>query len=676
MTKRDVEAMMDFLSPVSLVPGMGPKRVEALVESGIESIGDLLYTFPRRYIDRSRITPISSIGDCFQDCCTIVGNVKRVRLERGRRSQRLRVLIDDGTGQIELLWFQGISYLRNAFKPGMRMMVTGRVSRYIHFQMVHPIIDRVPERGEGPLLKCIPVYSLTSGMREAGLAQGLFRKAVSWILKNLKHYPRVLPEPLEKKHQFPPLETCICELHFPSSMEELPKFRQRIKYESFYRVALALRFSRKKFALPGRSMSPGRLPDLLKSRLSFELTPDQKDAVDVLYRDSVSPNRMHRLLQGDVGCGKTLVAIFSCLPALNEGLQVAWMVPTEVLAAQGYAVVKKWLGGLGIESAMLTGATPASERKKILRGLLTGELRFIVGTHTLIQPTVKFRSLGMVVIDEQHKFGVKQRMALQEKDPASDFLLMSATPIPQTLAMTLYGDLDIVTITRGPGGREPVSTHLVPEEKRADMEKFILEQITSGGASVFWVAPRIERGEEFDEGHEVKDAETLYDHLKRGVFSGVDVGLVHGRMDSIDKQSVMEKFVSGETRLLVSTSVIEVGVDVPAATVMVIEGADLFGLAQLHQLRGRVGRGGGKSYCFLLSQAAGSDSEVRERLLSFCRLNDGFKIAEMDLRSRGPGQMAGIRQSGWGDQVMADILDDPDLFREVQEEISQLAGSL
>ena len=449
--------MMDFLSPVSLVPGMGPKRVEALLESGIETIGDLLYAFPRRYIDRSRITLISSIGDYFQDCCTIVGIVKRVRLERGRRSQRLRILIDDGTGQIELLWFQGISYLRNAFKPGMRMMVTGRVSRYIHFQMVHPIADRVPERGEGPLLKCIPVYSLTSGMREAGLAQGLFRKAVSWILKNLKHYPRVLPEPLEKKHQFPPLEICIRDSFLP--LWKSSQISAAYKYESFYRVALALRFSRKKFALPGRSMNPGRLPDLLKSSLPFELTPDQKDAVNVLYRDSGSPSRMHRLLQGDVGCGKTFVAIFSCLPALNEGLQVAWMVPTEVLAAQGYAVVKKRLGGLGIESAMLTGATPASERKKILRSLLTGELRFVVGTHTLIQPTVKFRSLGMVVIDEQHKFGLKQRMALQEKDPASDFLLMSATPIPQSLAMTLYGDLDIVTINRGQG-KEPVSTYL------------------------------------------------------------------------------------------------------------------------------------------------------------------------------------------------------------------------
>ncbi len=673
MAKRSVEAMMDFLSPVSLVPGMGPRRVEALQESGIETIGELLYTFPRRYIDRSVVVPLNMIGDYLDKSCSVSGTVKRVRLERGRR-QKFRVLIEDGTGQIELLWFQGTGYLRNAFEPGMKLMVTGKVSRYIHYQMVHPMADKVPEVGGQAVVKYVPVYSLTSAMREAGLAQGLFRKAVLWILKNLRHYPRVLPEQLESRLQFPPLEKCIRELHFPSSMEGFSLYRQRIKYEEFYRVVLSLRFSKRKFEMPGRSMKAGELPELFRKTLPFQLTDDQKKAIDILYRDGCKPDRMHRLLQGDVGCGKTLVAFFSCLPALNEGLQVAWMAPTEVLAAQSHLVTSKYLSVLGIESAILTGGTPAAQRREILRKLCTGELRFLTGTHSLLQPSVKFKSLGMVVIDEQHKFGVKQRIALQEKDPASDFLLMSATPIPQTLAMTLYGDLDIVTIARGPGGRKPVSTFMVPEVKRPQMEAFVNDHIVNKGASVFWVAPRIERDDEFEDGEdEIKDALTLFKNLTSGVFRDVRSGLVHGRLSSEEKRSVMNEFTEGKTKLLVSTSVVEVGIDVPCATVIVIENADLFGLAQLHQLRGRVGRGGGESFCFLLC-SAGASSEATERLRAFCKLNDGFKIAEMDLRYRGPGEMAGMRQSGWGDQVLAEILDDTDLFREVQGEIGRLLG--
>jgi ATP-dependent DNA helicase RecG len=669
-TPKPLSSVIDFLSPVSTIDGLGPKRVTALRENGIETIGDLLYHFPRRYIDRSDVVPLSAIEGKTGAGCSVTGTIEKVRLERGRRS-RLRALLSDGSGSIELLWFSGIPIYRNMIKPGVRLLATGRIGKYGHFQMVHPLIERLPDDGSDPGLPALPCYPASEAMRVAGLGNRAISKAVQWALCHMSRFPQVLPSSIEKKKKFPPLADCLRELHLPKVISGLEPFRARLRYEELYRLALSLRWSRRKFALPGRSMTPDALPDRFRRTLPFTLTPEQDRAIEVLYGDAASPRRMHRLLQGDVGSGKTLVAFFATFPALASGLQVAWLAPTEVLAMQTYRLVVAWLDPLGFKTDLLKGDMAAPEKKAALKNLSSGKTRFIVGTHALLQPSVKFKKCGMMVIDEQHKFGAQQRLALQEKDVSSDFLLMSATPIPQTLAKTLYGDLEIVSITGGPAGRLPVATYLVPENKRNDMERFVEREIEVRGARVYCVVPRIERDDAQDDSSEtLKDVETVCNAVKQGPLSRVSVACLHGLMSSDEKERVMASFAQGSVKLLVSTTVIEVGIDVPEATIIIVENAERFGMAQLHQLRGRVGRGKAKSYCFLLTTPS-ADSATLERLNYFCHHRDGFEIAEMDLTLRGPGEVAGFRQTGWDDLKMADMIRDAGLFREIEKEIDR-----
>jgi len=659
---------IDFLSPVSMVKGFGPKRLAALRESGIETVGDLLYHFPRNYIDRSRVIPLAGIGDFLNTTCTVAGMVEKAHCERGRRG-RLRALLTDTTGSIELLWFAGLPIYRAVVKPGVKLLVTGRVTLYGHLQMVHPMVEKINEETGSGRTMFLPQYPLTDAMRESGVNHRLLSKAIAWTLCSLTRYPHVLPEPIERKRRFPPIDKCLREIHMPSDLEGIERFRGRLCYEELYRLALTLRWSRRKFALPGRPMLPGDLPERFRKTLPFELTADQEKAVGVLHADAASGRRMHRLLQGDVGSGKTLAAFFACLPALACGMQVAWLAPTEVLALQTWRLIDSWLASIGMNAALLKAGIEARDRQTVTADLASGRAPFVVGTHALLMPSVKFKKLGMIVIDEQHKFGAAQRLAMQEKDTASDFLVMSATPIPQTLAKTLYGDLDIVTIESPPADRLPVETHLVPEKKRAEMEKFILREIEEHGALAYCVVPRIEQDEDSSV---IKDAETTFAGLGRGIFGRIPAACLHGRMSSEEKDRVMLSFAAGKVKLLVSTSVIEVGVDVPRATVMIIENAERFGLAQLHQLRGRVGRGSQKSYCFLLTGCP-EENATMERLSFFCKNHDGFRIAEMDLTLRGPGEVAGVRQTGWEDLRLADMVRDAGLFREIQEEIETVA---
>ncbi len=437
-------------------------------------------------------------------------------------------------------------------------------------------------------------------------------------------------------------------------------------------------------------MSPGDMADRRRAALPFKLTESQESAVRVLYDDAARPARMHRLLQGDVGSGKTVTALFAALPALSSGRQVAWMAPTEILARQTKAVAEKYLGGLGIEVGYV-GAGDGPEKRRALGDLASGSLRFAVGTHALFMPSVRFRNLGMVIIDEQHKFGAAQRLKLQEKGPASDFMLMSATPIPQTLAKTLYGDLDVVEIGSRPG-RAAVSTRIVPEGKRANMEGFILERI-SAGARAFYVVPRIDQQPSDDDsdddggasaslkdqgggGHSggtVKTVDSVAEALGKGPLSSVPIHKLHGRMSADEREAVICAFREGPPGVLVSTTIVEVGVDVADAEVMVIENPEFFGLAQLHQIRGRVGRGGAASYCFLLPGASAyQDGRTMERLKFLCGCSDGFEIAERDLRDRGPGDAAGYRQSGWDDLSAADILEDSGMFMGILSEMDVL----
>ena len=658
---------LDFLSPLSHVPGLGRKRITALKESGIETIGDLLYHFPRKFVDRSTIVPIAELSDYVDKPCAVIGTITKTRVERGRKP-RLRIQVSDDTGSFEALWFYGIPFFRKMLYKGKKLLLYGKIRKFITYQMSHPLAEVIGANKTTVDIPFLPQYPLTSAMRDSHMQQETVFKSIQWVLKNIKHYPQILPEKIEKKNSFPPLSTCLNEIHIPSDPVKLKTYFDRLRYEELYQLALTLRWSKRKFALPGRSMKSEKLPKKLEANLPFVLTNEQQKAINTLYSDAASPRRMHRLLQGDVGSGKTIVAFFSCLPAINEGLQVAWLAPTEVLAQQTFNLVSAWLNIFSIKPGLLKGGISSKKKRELLSGLRTGNLLFVVGTHALLQPSVNFAKLGMIVIDEQHKFGAEQRLTLQQKDPASDFLLMSATPIPQTLAKTLYGDLDIVTIRSQPKGRQKVSTHLVPETKRKDMEKFILKELLDNGSQAFCIVPRIDS---IDDYGEVKDVTSVYSTMKQGAFSNVPIAAIHGRIDSTEKEKIMKEFVVGRIKLLIATTVVEVGIDVPNATIMIVENAERFGLSQLHQLRGRVGRGSKKAYTFLLANPTGNEM-AQTRLKRFCANHDGFAIADLDLTLRGPGEVAGFRQTGWSELKIADILKDADIFREIQEELDNL----
>jgi ATP-dependent DNA helicase RecG len=670
MPKRPIDSRLDFLSPVSLVPGLGPKRIAALKASGIETIRDLLYHFPRRYIDRSTIVAMQDLSRHVGETCSVIGTVTRTRVERGRRA-RLRIQLSDDTGSIEALWFAGVHYYRKTIHTGQRLLCTGTVGMFNTLQMVHPLIEPLGAKSAAPAHPYLPWYPITEAMREVGFLQKPLFKAVQWVLANLKHYPQLLPQKIEQKKNFPPLQQCLRGIHMPEKPADVEHYRQRLRYEELYELALALRWSKRKFALPGRAMHAGALAEKLEKSLPFALSDEQKKAIKILYGDAAEPKRMHRLCEGDVGSGKTIVAFFACLPALNEGMQVAWMAPTEVLAQQSFNRIRSWLELFGVEAGLLKRGVDAEEKRRITRGLSSGTLPFVVGTHALLQPSVKFSSLAMIVIDEQHKFGAQQRLRLAEKDPQSDFLLMSATPIPQTLAKTLYGDLDIVTIGSLPHGRQPVRTHIVPEAKRADMQSYISRECMQHGAQVFYLVPRIDVHED---DARIKDIQTVFNSLNTGALGDIRKEMIHGKMSGDEKARIMHGFESGEIQLLVATTLVEVGIDVPNATIMVIENAERFGLSQLHQLRGRAARGTRRGYCFLLPAEALNEQSTA-RLKKFCATHDGFEIADYDLDFRGPGDIVGFRQSGWDDLKVADILNDAGLFREIQQEIDTILGS-
>ncbi len=671
---RSIDSRLDFLSPVSLIPGLGPKRSAALGESGILTLGDLLYHFPLRYVNRSVVTPIADLPAHAGEIRTVIGTVTKTRVERGRAA-RLRIRITDDSGAFEALWFQGVALFRRILRSGMRILCTGTVQTVGYAtaggaQMIHPAIEPIGAGRIAPEIPFLPHYSLSGAMAEAAIGQKTLFKAVRWVLDNIKHYPQVLPSATERKKRFPPLSECLRRMHTPADPEALGPYRERIVYEELYRLAVSLTVGKRKFALPGRSLASGPLTDAFRALLPFTLTDEQNRAVALLHADAAKPARMHRLLQGDVGSGKTVVAFFACLPALEAGLQAAWLVPTDTLARQAFSLISEWCSALGVSSGLLTASVPADRKKSLVDDCASGRLRLVVGTHALMQPKIAFKHLGMIVIDEQHKFGAAQRLCLQEKDPRADFLLMSATPIPQTLASTLYGDLDVVSMRGLPAGRRPVSTHRVSPARRADMERFLRREIVERGAQVFYVAARIDSDDEASGA--VKNAVDVFTSLSRGTLHDIPCGLVHGRMEESERTRAMDAFVRGDIKLLVATTIVEVGIDVPAATIMVVENAERFGLSQLHQLRGRVGRSSKRAFCFLLGEQTESGASS-ERLEFFCKHHDGFLIAEKDLRLRGPGEVAGVRQTGWDDLKMADILRDAAVFREILNDFGALS---
>ena len=652
---------------IKFLQGVGPQRAAILEkELGIRSFKDLLYYFPYKYVDRSRLYLVREID----------GNMPYIQL-RGRilsfetfgegRQRRLVGHFTDGTGVVDLVWFQGLKYVEGRFKANEEYIVFGKPTVFNgRINVAHPDIDpadslKLSEMG------LEPYYNTTEKMKR----HNLHSHAVEKLMKNLFHVLRgeTLDETLSPSMvaacHLMPLSEALYNIHFPRNPELLRKARYRLKFEELFYVQLnILRYTkerRNKF----RGLVFSKVGDIFNTfysrNLPFELTGAQKRVIKEMRRDMRGGRQMNRLLQGDVGSGKTLVALMVMLIALDNGYQACMMAPTEILAAQHYETLTRFLDGMDVRVELLTGSVKGKRREDILRGLLTGDVHILVGTHAVIEDTVGFSSLGLVVIDEQHRFGVAQRAKLWAKSSTPPHVLvMTATPIPRTLAMTLYGDLDVSVIDELPPGRKPVRTIHQFDNRRASMYAFMRKQIQEG-RQVYVVYPLIQESEKMD----IKNLEEGYMHVCEA-FPEYKVSKVHGRMKPAEKEEEMQRFLRNETQIMVATTVIEVGVNVPNASVMVIENAERFGLSQLHQLRGRVGRGADQSYCILVTGYKLTE-DTRKRIEIMVQTNDGFEIAEADLKLRGPGDLEGTQQSGVPfDLKIADIARDGQLLQYVR----------
>lgn len=557
-------------------------------------------------------------------------------------------MLSDGNGVIDCVWFQGVRYISNVFKPGQTVAFSGRIKRYRGgLQLVHPEYDLISDESDSDQIHTggiIPMYPSTEKLSRAGLDSRGFRRIIQPFLKQIiSEVIDPLPESQRRALRLQPLPDALSMIHFPADWDHLFRARRRLVFDELFFIQLSLARGRKQREqeLTGHCFTaPGTLTQQFLSGLPFSLTEAQKRAVEDIRRDTASGRPMNRMLQGDVGSGKTLVAVMAMLAAVENGLQAALMAPTEILAEQHYLTLLQMLGGQNISIILLKGGGSAKEKKASLAALASGEADIAVGTHALVQQSVTFDQLAMVVIDEQHRFGVMQRAVLRRKGMTPHALVMTATPIPRTLALTLYGDLDVSILDESPPGRLPVRTAWRKDDARERVYEFIRSEIASG-RQAYIVYPLVEESEKLD----LADATAGYERLRASVFSECSVGLLHGRMKADEKDRIMADFKSGTTRILVSTTVIEVGVDVPNASVMLIEHAERFGLPQLHQLRGRIGRGEHQSTCILMTPSFITDTALN-RIQTMVETNDGFKIAEKDLEIRGPGELFGTRQHG------------------------------
>jgi len=658
-------------TPVRYFKGVGPKRGVLLSKLGIQTAEDMLYYLPARYEDRSNFTAIKDLRA--GEPQTVRGEVITfgTRLTKARQYV-FQMALTDQTGFIHAVWFNQ-PYLKDYFKKGDRVVLHGKVERHEKLQIVQPEYEIVKEDDVDSLNmgRIVPVYAST-----AGLAQRYLRSLVDEaILKCQKLLHESLPTYILARERLVDIKFAIRNIHFPSTFENLEKAYRRIVFEEFFMLQLALALKKKDMKKEeGLSHKVGGgLGDSLVKSLAFELTGAQKKAIADIERDMSSSRPMNRLLEGDVGSGKTVVAAYALLVTVQNGFQGVMMAPTEVLARQHFIVLSELLMPLGINVALLIGGIDEKMRGQIYSEILEGKVNIIVGTHALIQEPVAFKKLGLAVIDEQHKFGVTQRAALKQKGYNPHILVMTATPIPRTLALTVYGDLDISIIRELPKGRKPIATYWVEEEKREKVYNFIKEELEKG-RQAYVVCPLIKEGPGAP-AHETaggagrgkgRGAEDIFEKLKNEIFSNYRVGLLHGRMNSKEKEQAMKDFKKGKIDLLVSTVVIEVGVDVANASVMLIENAERFGLAQLHQLRGRIGRGEHESYCILLADP--KTDEARGRLKAIEGTLDGFQIAEADLNMRGPGEFFGTRQHGLPEIRFGNILKDFDIMEAARRE--------
>ncbi len=658
------------------VKGVGAKRAAVLNEVGIHTLGDLFYYLPRRYLDRSRTLPMARapIG---QEV-TLIGHVRQMRFVPGRKP-RFVLVVEDETDDIACTFFQGGRYLQRNFKEGDELAISGKVDLFQgRRQMVHPEYEFI-RTNEDELLHTggiVPLYTSSADMKERGLRNRGFRRMMHGALEAFAdQIEDGLPLAIRQRQGLGELGDSLRKVHFPTSMDEVAVARRRLAFGELFDLQLRLARLRKKRLEQAEgiafSESQKLVPQLLAS-LPFELTAAQRRVGAEIYADMQSPQIMNRLVQGDVGSGKTLVGLGAILMAVENGYQAALMAPTEILAEQHYINIKTLVEPLGLTAVFLKGKQRKALRRELLTAIESGVAHIVVGTHALIQEEVHFARLGLAVVDEQHRFGVVQRGALYKKGEKPDLLVMTATPIPRTLALTLYGELEVSVIDELPPGRQPIRTALRAPDRRDAIFEFAGDQARQG-RQVYVVYPLIEESEKMD----LKSAVEAYEELCHGHLAEFEVALLHGRLAAEEKAEVMDAFKKNRIQVLVSTTVIEVGVDVPNATVMIIEHAERFGLAQLHQLRGRVGRGGEQSFCILVSYAsAGAElSDSRERLEMMERTQDGFEIAEKDLQIRGPGEFFGTRQAGMPEFKVADLIEDEDLLQSAREEATRMVAA-
>jgi len=651
---------LNLTESISTIKGVGPRREKVFKELGIHCIKDILYYFPRRYLDRTILTPIRELKK--GEIATLIVQVETFGEKRIRRGTMFQMIVSDGTGLLTLNWFNGVRYVKDLFKQGDKVAINGKVEWYNGFSITHPEFEKLMD-DEDPMQTgtIVPVYPLSQDLKSSGLDQRGLRKILRNVFVELGPIPEIMPESILNDNKLIDLNRALRDIHFSDDINDLRTAKKRLKFDEHFFLQLLLALRKRTV----QSLGAKRLIDVgpyfrpISETLDFELTNAQKQVIQDVHLDMKKNFPMNRLIQGDVGCGKTIVAILISAIAVGNNVQVAVMAPTEILAKQHFHSFKEQLDKINIPCALLTGKMKKVERNPIISGLGTGNISVVVGTHALIQDDVSFENLGLVIIDEQHRFGVNQRSSLLDKGDNPHSMAMTATPIPRTLAITYHGDMDISIIDELPLNRIPVVTKVVEPERMNKVYEFIRDEVSEGRQCII-VYPLVEESEKLD----IAAAIEACNELSKIQFSTLKVGLVHGRMKSDEKDDVINGFERNEINILISTTVVEVGIDIPNATVMLVEHAERFGLTQLHQLRGRVGRGTKKSYCILVRRNVTDAS--RNRLAVMEKTSDGFIIADEDLKLRGPGEFFGLRQSGFFQFKIADMVLDGALIRDAR----------
>jgi ATP-dependent DNA helicase RecG len=667
MTEQTEKSAAELLAtPVQFMKKVGPQRAEKLARLGLRTARDVLFCFPRDYLD---LTDVRSISDLEEDTLVSVhGHVEEIDVRETRAGRSvLGVLVRQGDNYLRAMWFNQ-SFMQKRFFEGQHVLLSGKARlNGLRWEMAHPGVQTIESDVEHPEGRLLPVYPLTEGLNQ-GQMRRLIEAAVEVYLEAVDD---VLPQDFLDQHRLLGIGRALTEIHAPTDHHSLEQARHRFIYQELFTLQLGLALRRNlRTALGSAPELPAtaKIDSRIRRRFPFELTEGQQNAIVEISADMARDFPMNRLLQGDVGSGKTVIALYATMLAVAHGYQVAIMAPTEVLARQHERVFGESLAASQVRTALLTGGLTGSQRQKTLAAMAGGDVDVVIGTHALVQASADFAKLGLVIIDEQHKFGVRQRAKLKQSGPQPHYLVMTATPIPRTVTMTLFGDLDVTVVPDSPPGRQPVNSYLAEDDQRARWWEFFRKQLREGRQG-FVVTPLVEESENWD----VANLAETFEQLANGELAEFRLGLLHGRLAGKEKDAVMQKFRSGEYQVLVCTTVIEVGVDVPNATLMAIEGAERFGLAQLHQLRGRIGRGNHAGYCCLFADP--SSDEARKRLEAFVESTDGFELAEIDFTLRGPGDMFGTKQHGLSPFRIADLIRDAETVESARRDAERLLAT-